>query len=106
MEHYETEHSEHFHDSALKVNAGIEQPPVVSPYFQKKKRHNLTTQDYIDGILAGNISILSQAITLIESLCRNITLNHRKSSRNAFLTAGTPSASESPAYQGQGNPLS
>ncbi len=68
MEHYETEHSEHFHDSALKVNAGIEQPPVVSPYFQKKKRHNLTTQDYIDGILAGNISILSQAITLIESL--------------------------------------
>lgn len=58
-------------DSALIVNEGVEQPPIVNPYiknFYKKNRVPvLSIKEYIDGILAGNITILSQAITLIES---------------------------------------
>ena len=67
MEHYEEIHGRE-HDSALTVNRGIEQPPIVNPYFRKARRHVLSTDDYIEGILAGNITILSQAITLVESL--------------------------------------
>lgn len=58
-------------DSALIVNEGIEQPPVTNPYisnFYKKNRGKvLTVKEYLEGILAGNTTILSQAITLIES---------------------------------------
>ena len=58
-------------DSALIVNEGVEQPPVVNPYidnFYKKNRVKvLSEEQYVDGIIAGNITILSQAITLIES---------------------------------------
>ncbi len=68
MEHYEEHHKEQHADSALKVNAGIEQPPIVNPYFKKRARRVLTTDDYVEGILAGNITILSRAITLVESL--------------------------------------
>ncbi len=67
MEHYEEIHGRE-HDSALTVNKGIAQPPVVNPYFKKVKRHRLSTDDYMKGILEGNITILSQAITLVESL--------------------------------------
>ncbi len=68
MEHYEDIHHELHHDSALKVNSGVEQPPVVNPYFKRVKKHTLTTDDYFKGIREGNITILSQAITLVESL--------------------------------------
>lgn len=67
MDHYEDHHKENFADSALKVNSGIAQPPIVSPYFKRIKRRDLTVEDYIEGILAGNITILSQAITMVES---------------------------------------
>jgi len=67
MEHYEEIHGRE-HDSALTVNKGIAQPPVVNPHFKKVKRHRLSTDDYMKGILEGNITILSQAITLVESL--------------------------------------
>ncbi len=66
IDHYENHHKEHF-DSALNVNSGVEQPPVVNPHFRRVKRHTLTTDEYVEGILASNITILSQAITLIES---------------------------------------
>lgn len=68
MEHYETtHHKESFTDSALKVNQGIEQPPIVNPNYQRQKRRNLTVDNFLEGITQGNITILSQAITLIES---------------------------------------
>ena len=67
MEHYEEIHGKE-HESALKVGKGVEQPPVVNPHFQRKKRHILSTDDYVRGILDGNITILSQAITLVESV--------------------------------------
>lgn len=61
---------DHF-KSALSVNEGVEQPPSVSDdsvrHFVRLKRRKLSVQQYIDGILEGNRTILSQAITLVES---------------------------------------
>ena len=68
MKHYEDIHCKEHDDSALKVNEGVVQPPIVNPYFQRRKRHTLSTDDYIKGIREGNITILAQAITLVESL--------------------------------------
>lgn len=67
MDHFEDHHKEHFADSALVVNSGIAQPPVVNPNFRRPKRRDLSVDDYVNGILEGNITILSQAITMIES---------------------------------------
>jgi LAO/AO transport system ATPase len=57
-------------DSALIVNDGVEQPPIVNPYIKKifKKRPALlSVEEYMKGIISGNTTILSQAITLVES---------------------------------------
>ncbi len=57
-------------DTALVVNDGVEQPPVVNPYlkrFFKKKPALLSVEEYMQGITSGNRTILSQAITLVES---------------------------------------
>ena len=58
--------------SALTVNSGIEQPPAVNPdalaAIRRNKPKPLTVEQYVEGILSGNITILSKAITLIESL--------------------------------------
>jgi len=59
------------HKSALKVNDGIEQPDTINKVFLanlkiKKSKFKNATQ-YLDGLLKGDITILSQAITLIES---------------------------------------
>ena len=52
----------------LNVNKGISQPPVVNPYFKAKtKRRNYSSSEYTEQILKGNITFLSQAITLLES---------------------------------------
>ncbi|MDP4267940.1 MAG: methylmalonyl Co-A mutase-associated GTPase MeaB [Bacteroidota bacterium] len=56
----------------LIVNEGIEQPHTLNTesinQYRKKKIVRLNEPDYyIDGILAGDITILSKAITLIES---------------------------------------
>jgi LAO/AO transport system kinase len=48
-------------DSALIVNDGVEQPPVINPYmtnFYKKNRiKTFSTKEYVEGILAGNSTI-------------------------------------------------
>jgi LAO/AO transport system kinase len=52
----------------LNVNQGIASPPVINPYLkEKKKRRNFTSSEYVEQILKGNISVLSQAVTLVES---------------------------------------
>ncbi|BAG83574.1 MAG: methylmalonyl Co-A mutase-associated GTPase MeaB [Candidatus Azobacteroides pseudotrichonymphae] len=52
----------------LTVKKGIISPPITNPYFQiKKKRLQYTSSEYTEQILKGNITILSQAVTLIES---------------------------------------
>ena len=57
--------------SALKVNEGISQPPNVNPGMLKRKggrrRRRYSASEFADGILGGDRTILSQAITLIES---------------------------------------
>ena len=57
--------------SALHVQEGIEQPESINPNALKKFRLNKKTQysvdEYVQGILDGNITILGQAITLVES---------------------------------------
>ena len=67
IEHYEKEYLDAHHDSALAVTSGVEEKPVVNPYFVRRKRRVMTTDEYVAGILEGNITILAQAITLIES---------------------------------------
>ncbi|MDB4303553.1 methylmalonyl Co-A mutase-associated GTPase MeaB, partial [Desulfosarcina sp.] len=58
-------------NSALKVNKGVEQPSSVNPnaanHFQKSKHGLLSSEEYVEGILNGNRTILSKAITLVES---------------------------------------
>ncbi|MFR9620888.1 MAG: methylmalonyl Co-A mutase-associated GTPase MeaB [Rikenellaceae bacterium] len=67
IEHFEREHIDAHHNSALSVTEGVSDQPIVNPGYVRKRRRRLTTDDYVNGILAGNITILSQAITLIES---------------------------------------
>jgi len=58
-------------ESALKVNAGIEQPSAVNPGLAGNlgqfKKNKPRADYYFEGILAGDRTILSRAITLIES---------------------------------------
>ncbi len=59
------------HDSALTVNEGIEQPNLVNlkavARFRKFNRQLLKAEEYSSGIIQGNMTILSKAITLMES---------------------------------------
>ncbi len=56
---------------ALKVNKGISKPPSINPRIADRlklnKRKSYSVEEYVQGILDGNIGMLSQAITLIES---------------------------------------
>lgn len=58
-------------ESALKVNAGVEQPPVINAkgaaIFKKSIKAELSVEDYIRGIKEGNRAVLSKAITIVES---------------------------------------
>ncbi|PIF05281.1 MAG: methylmalonyl Co-A mutase-associated GTPase MeaB [Draconibacterium sp.] len=55
----------------LKVKEGIQQPEVVNSesvqQFLSKKRTLLPVEEYVKGILGGNIALLSKAVTLVES---------------------------------------
>lgn len=56
--------------AGLQVNAGVEQQSIINPYLKRGrfKRREYTVDEMVDGILAGNITMLSQAVTLIESV--------------------------------------
>ena len=64
MEH--PENNEEY--KGLQVNSGVVPLPSVNPYatFRRKKRM-LTVDEYVAGIRRGDISILGQAVTLVES---------------------------------------
>lgn len=57
--------------SALSVSSGVEQPPSVNPdlmgTFKNRRREKVSFEQYMEGILNSDITVLSQAITLIES---------------------------------------
>jgi LAO/AO transport system kinase len=56
--------------SALNVRSGVSHPPSINPEVLKGKgkRKKYSIDEYLSGILEGNRTILSQAITLAESL--------------------------------------
>ena len=52
----------------LTVNAGVENLPSVNPYATFRRRKQvLSADEYVKGILQGDLRLLSQAVTLIES---------------------------------------
>lgn len=64
--------------SALSVNVGVEQPPVVNKDAVKRlklKRSQVNTETLTKGILSGDRTLLSRAITLVES---NISKHYTK----------------------------
>ena len=64
MEHVEN-NSEY---KGLTVNKGITQPPTVNPYLVKRrKKQQYSVSEFVEGIEKGNVSILSQAVTMVES---------------------------------------
>ncbi|MFW5822343.1 MAG: methylmalonyl Co-A mutase-associated GTPase MeaB [Tangfeifania sp.] len=70
-----TENKHHIENNpdykGLKVNSGVEQPDQTDNQslqrFLKKKRQLLSADEYVGGILEGNITLLSKAVTLVES---------------------------------------
>ena len=54
--------------AGLQVNAGVEQPPMINPYLKRRRRPQLSVNDYVEGIRKGNTAVLGQAVTLVESL--------------------------------------
>ena len=55
----------------LKVNGGVEAPGPVNPYLsqmRKRRAAQLSVNDYVEGILRGDVTILSRAVTLVESV--------------------------------------
>ena len=62
---------EHNDGSALRVNEGVDQPSSMNPEAARKFRDSRPKEpdvmEYLEGIRAGNRSLLSKAITLVES---------------------------------------
>src|SRR5574344_352203 len=57
--------------SGLQVHAGVAQPSIINPYLRqirKKRQKQYTPAEYVEGILKGDVSMLGQAVTLIESV--------------------------------------
>ncbi|SHF31589.1 methylmalonyl Co-A mutase-associated GTPase MeaB [Dysgonomonas macrotermitis] len=66
MEHPENDCRFH----SLQVNEGTSDKPMVNPYlkdFKRFKKKIYTVSEYVEGIVKGDISLLSQAVTLVES---------------------------------------
>ena len=60
------ENSEEY--KGLIVNKGIEQPSSVNPYLKRTKKRHLSVGDYVEGIIKGDVTTLSRAVTLVESV--------------------------------------
>ena len=60
------ENSEEY--KGLTVNKGIEQPASVNPYLKRAKKRQFSVSDYVEGIVKGNVTTLSRAVTLVESV--------------------------------------
>jgi len=70
MSHHHPENDPQY--IGLKVNPGIEKPEAVNAdsvkrFLKKTKRGIFSADDYLKGILEGDITLLSQAVTLVES---------------------------------------
>ena len=56
--------------AGLQVNSGVEQPSIINPYLKRGrvKRRELSATEMVEGITKGDVTILSQAVTLVESV--------------------------------------
>lgn len=54
----------------LTVNSGVDQPSIVNPYMKRGRfrRKELSVDEMVEGILNGDVTTLSQAVTLVESV--------------------------------------
>ena len=77
------ENSEHY--KGLTVNPGIVQPPSFSEQsiqrFLKNRKKEISAGEYVEGILAGDITMLSRAVTMVES-SRN---DHRRMAQEIIM---------------------
>ena len=64
MEHIENDEQY----SGLTVNSGVEQPPIINPYLRRRRKPLPTVNEMVEGILKGDVTMLSRAVTLVESL--------------------------------------
>ena len=82
------------HPSALNEKAGISPPEITSAtsieHIQKYRKIQPTSTELVDGILAGNITALSRAITLVES-----TNNDHLAKANEVINACLPHSGKS-----------
>ena len=65
------EHPENSTEYAgLQVNSGVEQPAIINPYLKRSRfrRREMIVGEMVEGIVKGDITVLSQAVTLIESV--------------------------------------
>ena len=53
--------------AGLTVKKGIVQPLSVNPYLRRNRRKSYSLSEYVENILKGNVVMLSQAVTLVES---------------------------------------
>ena len=54
--------------TGLTVNAGVAQPPIVNPYLRRARRKPIPEAgELVEGILKGDVTMLSRAVTLVES---------------------------------------
>lgn len=52
----------------LSVNEGVSDVPIVNPYARpRRKRQHFSVDEYTDAILKGDMTMLSRAVTLVES---------------------------------------
>jgi LAO/AO transport system kinase len=69
-------------NSALSINKGVSHPPSINPdaisRLSRRRKKKYSVGEFVEGILSGDRSILSQAITLVES-------SHQKDSEIAQL---------------------
>lgn len=55
--------------AGLQVNAGVGSQPSVNPYLKKIRRKPLPpVSELVDGIIKGDMTMLSRAVTLVESI--------------------------------------
>ena len=66
------ENSEEY--KGLQVNAGVTSQSIVNPYLKRGRfrRHEYSAAEMVEGILKGDVTILSQAVTLVESVNPNL----------------------------------
>jgi LAO/AO transport system kinase len=65
MEHPENDNAY----KGLQVNSGVTSQPTINPYRRPRanRRPQLSANDFVEGILKGNVTVLGQAVTLVES---------------------------------------